>query len=250
MSAWYENDTFWSGAGPLMFTPERWEAAARDVEQLIELTGISSGAAVLDLPCGPGRHSLEFARRGCRVTGVDRTASYLDEARQKAATEKLAVDWVAADMREFCRPAAYDVALNLYSSFGYFADPADDRRVVENFLASLKPGGRLVLEVKGKECLARVFQPMRAERLPDGRVFLQEGVLSDDWSWIETRWSVLDGARRTDYELGNRLYSAAELKQLLAHVGFVQPRAFASFTGAPYDHTATRLVVVAEKPAT
>jgi len=60
---------------------------------------------VLELACGPGRHALEFARRGYRVTGVDRTARYLETAREKAGEEGLDVEWVEADMRTLRRRA-------------------------------------------------------------------------------------------------------------------------------------------------
>jgi SAM-dependent methyltransferase len=248
MSDWYDNDAFWTGAGSVIFDAARWEAAVKDVDHIVGMLGLSAGMGVLDLPCGPGRHALELARRGFRVTGVDRTAAYLEQARQRATNAALPIDWVQADMRGFRRANTYDAALNLFTSFGYFADAEDDRRVAENFFASLKPGGRLVLELMGKEVLARAFQARRWDRLPDGRLWLEERALRDDWSWIDVCWMVLGGQQREEYRLRHRLYSATELKLLLSRVGFTRLRAFGSLAGTPYDHAAARLVVVAEKP--
>jgi 2-polyprenyl-3-methyl-5-hydroxy-6-metoxy-1,4-benzoquinol methylase len=52
------------------------------VDTILSLGPIPDNASVLDLCCGPGHHSLELARRGFRVTGVDRTRAYLDAARR------------------------------------------------------------------------------------------------------------------------------------------------------------------------
>ena len=84
MSAWYDDDRFWQEAAPLLFRQARWEAAEEEVDQLLELLELPEGAAVLDMACGPGRHALELARRGFRVTGVDRTQIYLNEAARGA----------------------------------------------------------------------------------------------------------------------------------------------------------------------
>ncbi|NIV31492.1 MAG: methyltransferase domain-containing protein, partial [Anaerolineae bacterium] len=108
------------------------------------------------------------------MTGVDRTAAYLQKARDAAGVEGLAVEWIEADAREFLRPAAFDLAINMYTSFGYFEDPAEDRRVAENLCTSLSPGGNLVMDLMGKERLARIFSPRSWDELPDGSLFLQE----------------------------------------------------------------------------
>jgi SAM-dependent methyltransferase len=124
-----------------MFGGERWEMAPAEVDAMVALLGIKPGAAVLDLCCGVGRYALELARKGFYVTGVDRTAAYLQIAREKATVEHLGLDLVQDDMRHFVRPSAFDAAINLYTSFVFFEDPADDRKVVENVLHSLRPGG-------------------------------------------------------------------------------------------------------------
>ena len=111
--AWHDDDQMWATVGPLMFTPQRWAEAPAEVERVIALLGLQPPAAVLDLGCGVGRHSLELARRGFRVTGVDRTAIYVEEARQRAAAEELDLELLVGDMREFARDASFDAALSM-----------------------------------------------------------------------------------------------------------------------------------------
>ena len=116
--AWHERDKTWESIAPVLFTRRRWERAEIEVGLLIALLGLSGHEQILDIPCGTGRHSLELARRGYRVTGVDRTESYLAEARRRSDDNGLDVEWVRADMRSFSRPEALDVVRNIYTTLG------------------------------------------------------------------------------------------------------------------------------------
>jgi 2-polyprenyl-3-methyl-5-hydroxy-6-metoxy-1,4-benzoquinol methylase len=87
MPSWYEDDAFWRTFGPSMFTAERVSQTPAEVDAIASLLDLKPRVKLLDLGCGPGRHSLEFARRGFTVTGVDRTDDYLEVARQRAQSE-------------------------------------------------------------------------------------------------------------------------------------------------------------------
>ena len=80
MSEWFENESFWRAFYPKMFNENRFAAADGQVRQVLRLAGKRRGA-VLDLCCGPGRHSVAFAKRGWQVTGVDRSQFLLNKAR-------------------------------------------------------------------------------------------------------------------------------------------------------------------------
>lgn len=245
---WFEDERFWETFGPGLFSEAGWQAADRQVDALIRLVGLPGGARVLDLGCGPGRHALPLARRGFRVTGVDRTPAYLAEARRRAEAEGLAIELVHADMRDFRRPVAFDLVINMFTSFGYFEDEADDLRVARNMYESLRPGGRAVLELKGKEVVARTFRERSWHRLADGSLFLEERRVIRDWTWVENRWMLLRQDKLHEFELGHRLYSAAELRQVLEKAGFAEVTAYGSLDGTPYDHRAEYLVMVGMRP--
>jgi SAM-dependent methyltransferase len=245
MPIWYEDEEFWETSVGWMLRA-RVDAAASDVDKVLALTGISPPGEVLDLGCGIGRHSLELARRGFRVTGVDRTRPFLEEARRSAEAEGLGLELVEQDMRRFRRADGFDLAVNLLTTFGYFEDPDDDRRVALNLFESLRPGGVALLDMMGKENLARIFNPREwMER--DGEIWLYERKLERSWSWLENRWIVIKDGERKEFRLSHRLYSAAELTRLLRECGFASVDAYGDLAGAPYDQVASRLVVVGRK---
>ncbi len=243
---WYEEDFFWETVAPVLFSERRWSDAPTEVEDIVSLLRISAGAKVLDLCCGVGRHSLELARRGFRVMGVDRTAAYLERARKQAEAEGLNVEFVQDDMRAFCRPEAFDAAINLFTSFGYFEDPEDDRRVVINVYRSLRSDGAFLMDMAGKEVVARVFQE-RGWHEEDGIILLEERKVSNSWGWIENRWIIVKDGEKREVKISLRLYSAVELSALLKECGFAGVDVYGDVKGAPYDHTAKRLVAVARK---
>lgn len=245
---WHEDDQFWELAHRRLFAgPERWAEAPGQVDGIVAVTGVAPGAAVLDLCCGPGRHSLELARRGFRVTGVDRTTCYLEQARERATQERLDVTFIEADMREFRGDGCFDAAINVFTSFGYFEDPADDRRVLDNLHASLRPGGRLLIDTIGKEVVARIFTSSDWRRFGD-LLCLTERTIDCEWTWIRNHQILIWGDKRREFDMDHRLYSAAELKALLADCGFADITCHGSVDATPYDQNARRLVVVATKP--
>ena len=122
-----------------IFTPER---ARRDVARVVELLGLPAGARVLDVPCGQGRHAHLLAEAGFRVDGLDYSRELLARARERGTGP--ALRYHRGDMRVLPArwTARFDAVVNLFTSFGFFADPRDDARTIAEFARVLKPGAR------------------------------------------------------------------------------------------------------------
>jgi SAM-dependent methyltransferase len=246
---WFEDEQLWKKLEPYLFPAAKWEAASEEVEDIIDLVDLPAGASVLDIPCGPGRHAIEFAKRGFDVTGVDLTRHYLDRARERADKEAVDVDFIESDMRDFSRPHSFDVVLNLFSSFGYFDDPADDAVVLERMYENLTPGGAVVFEMVAKEVLLQSFSTKDWHDFEDDAVLLQERTASEDWGAIENRWILIDATgTRTEFRFSHRLYGAAELRKMLERAGFCDTRVFGGLDKAAFTPVGSRLVVVGRRP--
>lgn len=243
---WFESEKFWQDFYPYMFSEERFSAAPEEVSRIMALTQ-STGGSLLDLCCGPGRHAVEFARRGFRVTAVDRSPFLLDRARKHGADAGVAIEWILEDMRRFYRPESFDVVCNLFTSFGYFQDEQDDLRVLRNIHQSLKENGVLVMELLGKERLARIWQNSICTDLADGSMLVQRNRLLQDWSRISSEWTLIKEGKAQTFVFEHTVYSGRELKDRLLSSGFQEVQLFGSLQGSAYDLDALRLVAVARK---
>lgn len=246
---WYQDDSFWRVLYPYMFPESRFEGTAEEARRMLRLAR-PKGKDVLDLCCGPGRFSVDLAKRGYRVTGVDRNRFLLNKARARARAKRAKVEWVTKDMRDFVRPESFDLALSMFTSFGYFKDRRDDLRVLENVCASLRPGGAFVIEVHGKEWLSRHFEPVGMETLPDGALLVQRREFVDDWTRLENDWILIRRGRAKIWRLLLNLYTGEELRDRLERVGFSKVRLYGGLDGRPWGPKAQRLVVVAWKGRT
>lgn len=247
MRPWFEDELFWQDCYGFLFPDLSFQMAPKQVEQVIERTGVSAGD-VLDLCCGPGRHAISLAQRGFHVTGVDRSTFLLDHATERATRAGLDIEFVCADMRNFRRPDRFDLAVNLSNSFGYFDDRRDDRRVLENLHASLRPGGRLLIEMMCTEWLAKVHSDRVLEQA-DGSLCLMRYEIADDWSLQRNQWLVIRGDALRQFSFTLQIYSGREVKQLLADVGFVDLQLYGDLDGRPFAADLNRLVAVARKPS-
>lgn len=246
---WFDDVPFWRDLYPVMFSVQRISSADEDVRKALALAK-PKGKTALDLCCGPGRCSIALAKRGFSVTGVDKTKYLLDKARARAASERLKIEWVERDMRDFVRPASFSLAISMFTSFGYFDDKGEDATVLENLFASLESGGVCLLEMLGKERLARVFQPTTSTLLPDGTLMVERHEIFDDWTRVRNEWLLIRRGRSKIYKFHHTVYSGQELRDLLERAGFVNVALYGNLYGDAYGPDAERLVAVGRKPST
>ena len=242
---WADDEEFWTGITGVIYDEHRMERAGTDVAQLTALLGMDAPTRVLDLCCGPGRHSVQLAKLGHDVVGVDITGSYLDIGRQLAERHGVRPEFVQADGRQFVATPSVDVALCLWTSFGYFEDPADNLLMLKNARASLADGGVMMLQTRSRETLARHHPVPRVWDEKDGKLLLAETKPVDGWNRVTGRWIVVDEAGRRDYPWTAWLYAGDQLAAMFHEAGFSSVSLYGGFDGRPYDGDAKFLVVVA-----
>ncbi|MBD0424481.1 class I SAM-dependent methyltransferase [Streptomyces sp. TRM S81-3] len=243
---WYEDDSLWSDFAPAMFSPARAESVA-ELVATSPLFGFPPGSKVLDLCCGPGLFLVPLAARGFDVTGVDLSEPMLERARSACEEAGADVRLVRGDMLTYTAPEAFDVVLNVFTSFGYFDDPDDNLRVLRNAWESLAPDGQLLVDVMGKEVLAGWIGRPQAVDLPDGSYVVQRDVVLDSWRRLRTDWTLVRGTSARTASVTSYLYSAAELHDLFVTAGFSDVECFGGFDGCAYDNHSRRLIVRGRK---
>jgi len=194
-----------------------------EVDIFIETLALKPDEAALDLCCGQGRHSLELARRGFRVEGLDRSHYLIQRAKGQARKESLKVKFREGDVRKLPYPAdSFEVVMILGNSFGYFETAQDDLRVLSEVFRVLKPGGRLLVDVTDGDYLRENFQARSWEWIDKKMFVCRERSLSADKQRLISREVVTEVKKGViaDQFYAERLYSQPVLTGLLEQVGF------------------------------
>lgn len=240
MTEWFEE---WFGEEYHALYPHRDEEDARRAVALVRrVAPWRPGEWVLDLGCGAGRHAAELERGEARVVGLDLSPAMLHRARTRSAAPL-----VRGDMRALpFRPGVFDLAVNLFTSFGYFRNDSEHLHVMHQVAAVLAPGGRFVLdylnadqvrrslrrtteEVRGGETAARVRRRFSEE----GRYVVKEIELRDESRSFQERV---------------RLFSPDELAALLAAAGFRVLDRYGDYDGRPLADDTPRAIFLAQLP--
>jgi SAM-dependent methyltransferase len=202
---------------------------------------------VLDVPCGQGRHTHLLAEAGYDVDGLDYSTELLAVARKRGTAKNLR--YARGDMRKL--PAKwtrrFDAVLNLFTSFGFFAHPSDDARVIGEFARVLKPGGTLVWHGGNRDGVMARFLPRDWWTSSDGSLFAQErefdplsGVLTVHSMWRR-------GAKKGTREHKLRLYTATRLAELCSDARLLVEQAFDGFNDRALRRNSSEMLLVARK---
>jgi SAM-dependent methyltransferase len=216
-----------------------------DTDAAIRFAELESGMRVLDAPCGHGRMAVRMAQRGLDVTGVDRSARFLEVARDEAAALGVEVQLHQGDLRALPVAGPFDAALCWFTSFGYF-DEAGNSDVLREYRRVLRPGGRLVVETLSHDGYVRTFT-----EAPDAIVVETDDGLMVDRNRFDAetgcivchRVTVRGGVRR-DARFAIRLLTVPEWHRALTDAGFSTVTC-TDLDGAPVELETWRLVVTA-----
>jgi SAM-dependent methyltransferase len=208
----------------------------REVDFLVEALGLRGTETILDLACGGGRHSLELARRGFTVVGLDAAAPVLAHARARAAEEDLSVSFVQGDMRALTYQGRFDLALVMNSSVGFFDDAAN-AAAIAGCARALAPGGRLLLQCINPYQIEAYLRDFRNGWYAIGAGYvLREAAFDPLSATLQIGYRYLDPAQGLNVAHPGdriRLYGFPELAAMLRAAGLRPLSAFGDATLPP-----------------
>jgi SAM-dependent methyltransferase len=242
---WYER--FFTG-----IVLDLWENACSqdqtqaEIEMIERLLLLESGAKVLDVPCGQGRHLLEMASRGYSVTGVDLSEEAISRASARLQRRDTETEIVKSDMRQISWRDRYDGAICMGNSLGYF-DRSGMTDFFEGVSRSLKRGGKFLIDTG-----------MAAESiLPalDERNWVQLGdilmLISNEYDVSEsclcTEFTFIREDERKSGATKHFVYTVSEISAMLRAVGLNPEGLFSNPQLEPYSVGSPRLLLLAEK---
>jgi SAM-dependent methyltransferase len=202
--------------------------AKSQIDGLARFLHLEPRSRVLDLSCGAGRATIELARRGHRVLGIDPDEREFAHARAAAKGEGLNVHFMKADPREISYRADFDAVLFLDGAFGRLPSERDDLRALDNARKALKPGAKLLLDVPNREWLMRHLEP-------------------NEQTFFDFEKGRLEDTRPPAFP-SLRVYALTELISLLERSGLLYRRNWGGFDGSAYGMESARLIVLAERP--
>ena len=207
---------------------ENVENTRREVDLLVEATGLTPDDRVLDLCCGQGRHCLELASRGfLNVSGIDRSRYLVRLARRRARRTGANVTFHEGDARKFRFPeSSVDCVAIMGNSFGYFDQADQDGAVLERVKRVLRSRGTLAMDLADGDWLIGHYEKRSWEWIDQNQLVCRERSLSSDQQRLISREVIIDAERGViaDQFYAERLYSRAGIVALLEDAGFSEVR--------------------------
>jgi 2-polyprenyl-3-methyl-5-hydroxy-6-metoxy-1,4-benzoquinol methylase len=225
------------------------------VEFCVKVLGLKKGDELLDIACGAGDQSVEFAKLEVKVTAFDISERLIEFAKLCAKENEVSVNFFTGDMLKMSFENQFNAAVLLSHSFGFF-NHDENRQVLIDTFKALKPKGYLLLDLMNPYNIPKFMQTWTAV---EGGYLLSEPHLLDapagvlrgrPATFIDTekdRIVLMDEDAVSNNDI--RMYTALEIRAMLEEVGFKKVDFYGQnkLPRMQYSSGSERMVVVARK---
>lgn len=243
MGEWFK-DWFNTKYYHILYKNRDYMEAAVFIDRLVEYLAPEPNAHFLDVACGKGRHSIYLNKKGYNVTGIDISPNSIEEAKQH---ETDTLHFEVADMRQPFADHKYDIALNLFTSFGYFDRDEDDLSALQNICMAMKPKGRFVLDFFNASKVLRELVPKETKTI-DGIDFYISKKVENNRILKTIEFISKNTHTPRSYTEKVEAITKAQFEQLFADTDFEIKEVFGSYELDSFDeNTSDRLIFVVQK---
>ena len=245
---WYED--FFQG-----ITCEIWENAIptevtkQEVDFLLEELTLQKGQHILDIPCGFGRHAIEFSNRGFQVTGIDISETFITGLTEKVNSEKLTIQVIQADILSVQLPEMYSAAVCLGNSFGYF-DHGKMSVFVEKVASSLTPGGRFIINsgMIAESILPNFQNYANNKSYTIGNITMEvTNTYKVEESFMISHLTYTQDGKKEEHSFKHYVFTLSEVKRLLQSFGLSTIATYSSTSKKEFNLEDQQIYIVAKK---
>lgn len=225
---------------------ERTQIEVSGVEKILEL---APGSRVCDCPTGYGRHSIELAKRGHIVTGMDINHDHMSVGiKNGKGLENL--NFVEQDMTTLDVHNEFDAVINMFFSFGFFDTDEMNIKVLQNFYNALKPGGKFLMhtDVHIPRIRSGKYKLNETRELTNGRTLAIDEIYDESTKRIVGTWSLFEGDKReklTPYSV--RVFTFGEFAEWCQRVGFRNITGYGDWDGNLLNDDSEDMMIVVQK---
>ncbi len=244
MKLWYE-EWFNSKEYLSVYKHRDLEEANSFAGLICSLIEVPLNCETLDLACGAGRHSIAFARRGHKVTGVDLSPMLIKLAREEALEENIQVEYLERNILGLNLERKFDVVLNIFTSFGYFREDADNFRIFETVGNHMEDSGTFVFDYFNSVVVERTLVPY--SRVISGTEIIEQ-IRTISNGFVTKKILIQSGGSIKMFSEAVKLYSAKTLIHQLESRGFTIEKLLADYEGNSFnEETSPRFIALCRK---
>lgn len=224
----------------------RNESDAEDhIKLILDNVKIRSGAKILDMACGAGRHAIILARKNFHLTAVDLSENLISIAEQSARNENLKIDFIQSDIREFETNSKFELIVNLFTSFGYFESDEENYAVLQKAYELLVEDGYFVLDFFNSHFLQQNLVECSEESLGGAEIHQYRKIKDKR---VTKKIVISKNGNLNTYEESVRMFTKDELVDAIQNIGFDIYKTFGDFLGNEFDIlNSPRLILICKK---
>lgn len=212
------------------------------IKNLVNKLGLLPNSYILDIACGKGRHSIIFNKLGFRVNGIDISTENIKEAQKHSNSD---LQFYVHDMRKLFRINYYHLAVNLFSSFGYFKSDKEHQQAVNNMYKCLKPGGFLVIDFLNAYKVINTLIPTEIKTIDNIQFKIERKFLKGN---IIKNIEVIDSDKRYNFTESVKAFEFKDFETFLKRAGFQIKNKYGDYALNPFEETLSdRLIIFAQK---